>query len=60
VVADAVEAIGACAAAARRRLGPVGAVSPWQLSAAVTGGRLLAPAVAVVAINTSQPLGNAG
>jgi len=35
-------------------------VSPWQLSAAVTGGRLLAPALAVVAINTSQPLGNAG
>ena len=60
VVADAVEAIGACAAAARRRLGPVGAVSPWQLSAAVTGGRLLAPALAAVSINTSRPLGNAG
>jgi len=42
VFADAVEAIGACAAAARRRLGVVGAVSPWQLAAAVTGGRLLA------------------
>ena len=42
--ADAVEVIGACAAAARRRLGVVGAVSPWQLASAVTGGRLLAPA----------------
>jgi hypothetical protein len=44
VFADAVEAVGACAAAARRRLGVVGAVSPWQLAAAVTGGRLLAAA----------------
>jgi hypothetical protein len=43
VVADAVEAVGVCAGAARRRLGAVGAVSPWQLAAAVTGGRLLAP-----------------
>jgi hypothetical protein len=41
--ADAVEAIGACAAAARRRLGVVGAVSAWQLASAVTGGRLLGP-----------------
>jgi hypothetical protein len=55
VVADAVEAVGACAAAARRRLGPVGAVSPWQLAAAVTGGRLLAPGLAAVSINTSRP-----
>lgn len=46
VFADAVEAIGACAAAARRRLGVVGAVSPWQLAAAVTGGRLLFPPAA--------------
>jgi hypothetical protein len=44
VFADAVEAVGACAAAARRRLGVVGAVSPWQLAVAVTGGRLLAAA----------------
>jgi len=44
VFADAVEAVGACAAAARRRLGVVGAVSPWQLAAAVTSGRLLAAA----------------
>lgn len=39
--ADAVEVIGACAAAARRRLGVVGAVSPWQHAAAASGGRLL-------------------
>jgi hypothetical protein len=42
VFADAVEVIGACAAAARRRLGVVGAVSSWQVAAAVTAGRLLA------------------
>jgi hypothetical protein len=42
VFADAVEAVGACAAAARRRLGVVGAVSAWQLASAVTDGRLLA------------------
>jgi hypothetical protein len=60
VLADAVEAVGACAAAARRRLGVVGAVSPWQLAAAVTGGRLLAPGLPTVSINTSRPLGNAG
>jgi hypothetical protein len=41
VSADAVEAVGACAAAARRRLGVVGAVSPWQFAAAVTNGCLL-------------------
>jgi hypothetical protein len=41
--ADAVEVIGGCAAAARRRLGVVGAVSPWQLASAVTNGALLAP-----------------
>lgn len=58
VVADAVEAVGACAAAARRRLGVVGAVSPWQLAAAVTGGGLLAAGLASVSINTSRPLGN--
>ena len=42
--AEAVEVIGACAAAARRRLGVVGAVSPWQLASAVTAGLLLTPA----------------
>ena len=60
VVADAVEAVGACAAAARRRLGVVGAVTPWQLAAAVSDGRLLAPALTAVSINTSRLLGNAG
>ena len=59
VFTDAVEAVGACAAAARRRLGVVGAVSPWQLAAAVTHGRLLAPAGLTVLINTSRPLGGA-
>jgi hypothetical protein len=53
VFADAVEAIGACAAAARRRLGAVGAVSAWQLASAVSGGRLLTPAGASEWINTS-------
>jgi hypothetical protein len=57
VVADAVEVVGVCAGAARRRLGVVGAVSPWQLAAAVTGGRLLAADLARVSINTSRPLG---
>lgn len=52
-LADAVEVIGACAAAARRRLGIVGAVSPWQLAAAVTDGALLAPALSMEWINTS-------
>jgi hypothetical protein len=58
-VADAVEAVGACAAAARRRLGVVGAVSAWQLASAVTNGRLLAPAATARSINTSSPLGGA-
>jgi hypothetical protein len=55
--ADAVEVVGVCAGAARRRLGAVGAVSPWQLAAAVTGGHLLATSLATVSINTSWPLG---
>lgn len=59
-VADAVEVIGVVAAAARRRLGVLGAVSPWQLVAAVTGGRLLFPAGPGPASNTSSPLGAAG
>ena len=60
VFADAVEAIGACAAAARRRLGVVGAVSAWQLVSAISGGRLLSLAGAVESINTGWPLGAAG
>ncbi|MDN5802980.1 MAG: helix-turn-helix domain-containing protein [Microlunatus sp.] len=51
--ADAVEAIGAVVASARRRLGMVGAVSPWQLASAVTDGRLLARDLAVVVSNTN-------
>jgi hypothetical protein len=51
--ADAVEAIGAVAAAARRRLGVVGAVSPWQLVSAVTEGRLLSRGLAVAVSNTN-------
>jgi hypothetical protein len=58
--ADAVEAVGVCAAAAGRRLGVGGAVSPWQLAAVLTGGRLLAPAGPGEWINTSWPLGTAG
>ena len=51
--ADAVEAVGAVVAAARRRLGVVGAVSPWQLASAVTDGRLLASSLAVAVANTN-------
>lgn len=58
--ADAVEAIGAVAAAARRRLGVIGAVTAWQLAAAISGGRLLAPAGPAKPSNTSRPLGAAG
>jgi hypothetical protein len=57
--ADAVEVIGAVVAAARRRLGVVGAVSAWQLCSAVTGGRLLGLAGHPEWINTSWPLGTA-
>lgn len=63
VFADAVEVIGGCAAAARRRLGVVGAVSAWQLAAAVTDGRLLAVTwtkASAAPANTSCPLGGAG
>jgi hypothetical protein len=59
VFADAVEVIGACVAAARRRLGVVGAVSPWRLAAAVTNGRFLVHALSSEVINTSRPLGSA-
>jgi hypothetical protein len=53
VFADAVEVVGVCVAAARRRLGVLGAVSPWQLASAVTHGRLLAPGRTPEVINTS-------
>jgi hypothetical protein len=58
--ADAVEAVGAVAAAARRRLGVSGAVSPWQLASAITGGRLLFGPALAEWINTSWPLGASG
>jgi len=51
--ADAVEAVGVVAAAARRRLGVVGAVSAWQLASALTGGRLLAPGLTTAVANTN-------
>lgn len=57
--ADAVEVIGACGAAARRRLGVIGAVSPWQAASAATTGLLLAAGLTTVLINTSRPLGAA-
>ena len=53
VFADAVEVVGTAAAAARRRLGVVGAVSPWQLVSAVTDGRLLVSGLAVAVANTN-------
>lgn len=58
-LADVVEAIGMAAAAARRRLGVVGAVSAWQMVSAVTGGRLLSGVGSAVPANTSWPLGAA-
>ncbi len=55
-VAAIVAAIVAAAAAAGRRWGGGAlALSPWEMAAAVTGGRLLAPGLAVEAINTSCP-----
>jgi hypothetical protein len=60
VFADAVEMLGVCAAAARRRLGVLGAVSAWQLASAVTDGRLLVGAVPGGWVNTSWPLGSSG
>jgi hypothetical protein len=53
VFADAVEVVGGCAGAARRRLGVVGAVSPWQLASAVTAGLLLTAGVSSESINTN-------
>jgi hypothetical protein len=41
-VGDALEAIGAAAAAATLRLAPS---SPWEMAARATAGRLLAPSV---------------
>lgn len=53
---DAVAAIVAAAAAAGRRWGGGALVlSPWEVAAVVTGGRLLAPGSVAVVINTSCP-----
>jgi hypothetical protein len=53
---DAVAAIVAAAVAVGRRWGGGAfALSPWELAAAVTDGRLLAPGLAVEVINTSCP-----
>ena len=55
-LADAVAAIvAASVATARRWAAAVGGLSPWELAAAVTSGRLLAPAPALKLINTSCP-----
>ena len=53
LVGDAVQVVGAAAAAARRRLPVVGAVSAWEVASAVTGGRLLAPVGPAGLVNTS-------
>ena len=53
---DAVAVIVAAAAAAGRRWGGgTLTLPPWELAAAVTGGRLLAPGSVVEVINTSCP-----
>jgi hypothetical protein len=55
-VADAVAAILAAAAAVARRWGTDAlAVSAWELAAAVSGARLLAPGIGEVVVNTSCP-----
>jgi len=59
------DACGAMVAAMEHRAdGPLnvvgpGAVSPWQVGAAVTGGCLLAPMLSTQVSNTSWPLGSA-
>jgi hypothetical protein len=56
--ADAVAAVGAGAAAVRRRFGvAVVVVSAWRVAAALTHGRLLAPTSPTRLINTSWHLG---
>jgi transposase-like protein len=55
-VGDAVAAIVAAAVATVARWGePVLGLSPWELAAAVTSGRLLAPSGTSMSINTSCP-----
>jgi hypothetical protein len=56
LVADAVAVIVAVGVAVGRRWGwDVLSVSPWWVSCAVTGGRLLSPGGVVLPINTSPP-----
>lgn len=56
-LADAVGAVGAGAAAVRRRFGvAVVVVSAWQVAAALTHGRLLAPTPPTKLINASWHL----
>ncbi|HEV3295600.1 MAG TPA: DUF6431 domain-containing protein [Streptosporangiaceae bacterium] len=56
LAADAVAAIVAAAAAAARRWGrDVFVLSAWELAAAVSSGRLLAPGSTPVPLNTSCP-----
>jgi len=55
-VGDAVAAVVAAAVATVGRWGePVIGLSPWELAAAVTSGRLLAPTGTPMSINTSCP-----
>jgi hypothetical protein len=54
VFADAVEAVGAAAAAAARRFGVL-VVSGWRLANAVSAGRLLAPGWPAGSSNTGWP-----
>lgn len=55
-VADAVAAIIAAAGAVRRRWpGLLVGLSPWELAAVVTAGRLLSPGIKVEVRNTSCP-----
>jgi hypothetical protein len=52
--ADAVTAVAAAAGAVATRFG-LGAVAPWEVAAAVSGGRLLSPGWPPKWINTSSP-----
>jgi hypothetical protein len=52
VWADAITAIAMAAGAVAARFG-LGAVTPWEVAVAVSGGRLLAPGWPLVSINTS-------
>jgi hypothetical protein len=60
-VADAVNAVLAAAVAGAARWGPVvGAVSPWELASAATGGLLLAPGTTLIMIDPSGKIENTG